>query len=178
MNKEELVELSAYIPGILVELRYATKDNFTGKVIYSFSDARLRRGTADKLKHAQDALAALGYTLKVWDAYRPAAAQFTLYEACPMDEFVKNPHTGFSDHSRGNAVDVTLCRLLGEELTMPTGFDDFSPAASRSNLHDGSEGGKNALLLEEIMERYGFTGLPSEWWHFADREEYPVIQRE
>lgn len=170
----DFVAIAEYIPDILVQLQYASPDNFTGQVIYDFQDAFLRYGTVKKLMAVQEELREMGLGLKIWDAFRPVAAQFRLWEACPDPTYVANPETGYSNHSRGNAVDVTLVDENGQELEMPTGFDDFSALADR-NYSDCSEtAAQNASLLQSVMEARGFSGYFGEWWHFADSEAYPV----
>ncbi len=175
-SDEELVSVIDYIPSILVELKYASEDNFTGTVIYDFTDAYLRYGTVKKLAKVQEALSELGYSLKIWDAYRPQSAQFTLWEVYPDPVYVSNPNTGFSSHSRGNTVDVTLVMIDGSEIEMPTGFDDFSALADRdySDVNETAKG--NALILEDAMSEGGFNCYPGEWWHFSDNTEYPAIE--
>ena len=115
-----------YIPGIYQELMYTTDRNFTGQVIYDFSDAYLRYGTVKKLAAVSKDLAELGLSLKIWDGFRPVSAQFRLWEVCPDPAFVANPQKGHSSHSRGNTVDITLVGADGNELEMPTGFDGCS----------------------------------------------------
>ena len=170
------VPVSDYIPDIAVELRYATEDNFTGERIYPFADAYLRYGTVKKLLLAQDTLRAKGLGLKLWDAFRPVSAQFTLWEVCPDPRYVADPRTGFSSHSRGNAVDITLVDATGQELPMPTGFDDFSALADRNYSDCPEEAARNALLLQSVMEEAGFAGYFGEWWHFSDTDAYAVEQ--
>lgn len=171
---EALVLVADYIPDIQVELKYATADNFTGQVIYDFQQVYLRYGTVKKLMAVQTSLAEAGLGLKIWDGYRPVSAQYQLWEVCPDPTYVANPETGYSNHSRGSAVDVTLVDSSGTELTMPTGFDDFSALADRDYSDCPEEAAENALLLQTIMEKYGFQGYFGEWWHFADSVEYPV----
>lgn len=175
-DQEALVLLRQYIPGILVELRYATEQNFTGKVIYDFDEAYLRKGTAEKLAVVQQGLQKQGLGLKVWDALRPVEAQFVLWKAVPDARFVADPYHGYSNHSRGNAIDLTLVDAEGQELEMPTDFDDFTPQASRSYLGISAQARKNALLLQNLMEAQGFLPNPHEWWHFDDVERYEVYQ--
>ena len=163
-----------YIPKITVDLRYATADNFTGQVIYTFSDAYLRYGTVKKLAAAQETLAEQGYGLKIWDAFRPVSAQFALWDICPDGRYVANPNKGFSSHSRGNTVDLTLVTSDGEDVSMPTGFDDFSAKADRDYSDVEEEAAINALLLEETMIEAGFKPYSSEWWHFSDTDSYEV----
>ena len=171
---DEFVLIQDYIPDIRVELKYATADNFTGMVIYDFSEAYLRYGTVKKLQSVQAALAEQGLQLKIWDAFRPVSAQFDLWEAYPDPNYVANPTVGFSSHSRGNTVDVTITDLQGNELAMPTGFDDFSSMANRNYSDCGEEEAENARFLQELMEAHGFVGYFGEWWHFSDTQEYPV----
>ena len=173
-ENEAFVRVRDYIPEITVDLRYATADNFTGQVIYTFSDAYLRYGTVKKLAAAQETLAEQGYGLKIWDAFRPVSAQFALWDICPDGRYVANPNKGFSSHSRGNTVDLTLVTSDGEDVSMPTGFDDFSAKADRDYSDVEEEAAINALLLEETMIEAGFKPYSSEWWHFSDTDSYEV----
>ena len=170
----EFVRVADYIPGIYQELLYATDRNFTGQVIYDFQDAYLRYGTVKKLKAVSDDLAEMGIYLKIWDGFRPVSAQFRLWEACPDATYVANPNTGFSSHSRGNTVDLTIVDAQGTEFPMPTGFDDFTPKADRDYSDCTEEERNNALILELLMEKHGFKGYAGEWWHYSDTDSYPV----
>lgn len=170
----ELVLVKDYIPDIYVELRYATTNNFTGQIIYDFTDARLRYGTIKKLAQVQEQVKKDGFCIKIWDAYRPTAAQFRLWEVCPNSTYVANPNTGYSSHSRGNTVDITLVRKDGSYVTMPTEFDDFSSKADRYYNDCSEEERQNALYLENIMKENGFEPYSGEWWHFSDTTSYNV----
>ena len=170
----DFVKVTDYIPTIQVELAYAGTDNFTGQAIYDFTEAYLRYGTAKKLAAVQEALKAQGLGLLIWDAFRPTAAQFKLWEVCPDPAYVANPETGFSSHSRGNTVDVTLVSLDGTAVEMPTGFDDFSPLADRDYSDVDALPAANAALLEDAMTQAGFTPYQGEWWHFSDSDVYEV----
>ena len=174
IRDEAFVKVKDYIPDVIVELKYSTEDNFTGKVIYDFEDAYLRYGTVKKLALVQEELKKRGYIMKIWDAFRPVEAQFKLWEVCPDDTFVANPLTGYSSHSRGNTVDITITTLNGEYIEMPTAFDDFSEQAKRTYMGVSEEGKKNSLFLERLMEKNGFDPYKNEWWHFSDKTEYPV----
>lgn len=175
-EEEDFVIVREYIPDIVVELRYATEDNFTGQQIYEFSELWLRYGTVRKLMLVQEELAESGLYLKIWDGFRPPAAQFKLWEVCPDPAYVSNPENGFSSHSRGNTVDITLVDGDGTEVLMPTGFDDFSALADRDYSDCGKEAAANALLLEQIMISHGFKPYSGEWWHYTDAQSYPVEQ--
>lgn len=171
---DSFVNVADYIPGIAVELKYAQKDNFTGQVIYDFDTCYLRYGTVKKLMAVQEALALQGLGLKVWDGFRPVSAQFALWEVCPDPAYVANPETGYSSHSRGNTVDLTVVDAMGREVEMPTEFDDFSALADRDYSDCGPESAENARMLQSLMEDHGFTGYFGEWWHFSDTEKYDV----
>ena len=171
---EDFVRVLDYSPSARQELLYATDRNFTGQVIYDFTDAYLRYGTVNKLIAVSEDLAQLGLSLKIWDGFRPVSAQFRLWEVCPDPAFVANPQKGFSSHSRGSTVDITLVDTDGNELEMPTGFDDFSKKADRDYSDCTETAASHAELLEILMEKHGFRGYSAEWWHFSDTDEYPV----
>ena len=78
-----------------MDLKYATEDNFTNQVIYDFTEPVLRLGTVKKLAKVQETLLKKGYSLKIWDAYRPTEAQFRLWEVCPDPDYVSDPNKGF-----------------------------------------------------------------------------------
>ena len=171
---DQFVRVDDYIPSIITDLKYATTDNFTGEVIYSFTNAYLRYGTVRKLQMAQQKLQEEGYCLKIWDAFRPVSAQFRLWEICPDSTYVANPYTGYSSHSRGNTVDISLLNADGSEVPMPTGFDDFSKKADRDYSDCTDEEAGNAKKLESVMAECGFKPYFGEWWHISDQTAYDV----
>lgn len=167
--KEELrgfTNIQKLDPEILVDLKYATSDNFTHQVIYDFTTAIARTGTAHKLAKASALVKAQGYRLKVWDAYRPVTAQKRLFEVYPDPNFVAPPDPNFS-HQKGVTFDLTLTDANGNELPMPTAFDDFSPAASRTYPHTGAVK-KYYTILNDAMVKAGFIGYENEWWDYRD----------
>ncbi|MCR5648617.1 MAG: hypothetical protein K6F67_03655 [Oscillospiraceae bacterium] len=169
----ELVRVRDFLPEAFVELKYASEDNFTGRRIYDFEEAWLRYGTVKKLRAACETLAAEGYALLIWDAFRPVSAQFLLWEAVPDPAFVADPNGGVSSHSRGGTVDVTLVFSDGSPIEMPTGFDDFSPLANRDYSDVPEPAREHALILGRAMEAAGFSGYFTEWWHYSDTAEWP-----
>lgn len=171
---EDLVRVTDYIPSIRVDLRYSQLDNFTGKRIYEFSDVYLRYGTVKKLKVAVEALEKQGFGVKIWDGFRPVEAQGKLWKAYPDPTYVANPKTGYSSHSKGNTLDLTITDRNGRDMTMPTEFDDFSAMADRDYSDCSDEARENAMILQTAMEQAGFTGYDKEWWHYSDTDEYPV----
>lgn len=175
-NDSDYVKVKDYIPSIIVDLRYATTDNFTGQVIYNFTDAYLRYGTVKKLAAVQAEANQLGYSIKIWDAYRPLAAQFKMWEVVPNSTYVANPNKGPSSHNLGNCIDMTLVTLDGSDIEMPTGFDDFHVTADRDYSDVSQNAANNARMLENIMYKNGFKGYSGEWWHFMDTTDYAYIE--
>lgn len=131
-ENDEYVLVKKYIPDIYVELMYATDNNFTGVRIYDFTDAYLRYGTVKKLANVQKELKEQGYSLKIWDAYRPFEAQQKLWEVYPDPNYVANPANGMKKHNIGGTVDITMVTADGSVISMPTEFDDFSLKADRN----------------------------------------------
>lgn len=175
-DQSDLVNILDLDSTIVIELKYATKDNFLGDTLYSANICLLRKAVAERLVNVNQLLRKKGYGLKVWDGYRPLSVQRRMWEKLPDPKFVANPKRG-SNHNRGAAVDVTLVDLNGNELEMPTYFDDFSPKA-RSDYPKVSEIAKtNRKILQDAMRSQGFQTISSEWWHFNDNEckNYPVL---
>jgi D-alanyl-D-alanine dipeptidase len=148
----------------VIDIRYATKDNFTGEVLYPVARCKLRRAVATRLAKAAAVLRKQERRLLVWDCYRPTAIQDKLWKLVPDERYVADPKKG-SRHSRGAAVDVGLVDKDGNPVALPTKFDDFSEAAHRVNALKG-DAGKEARRLEAAMKKAGFVGMPTEWWHF------------
>lgn len=176
---DEYVIVKKYIPDIYVELMYATENNFTGVRIYDFTDAYLRYGTVKKLANVQKELKEQGYSLKIWDAYRPFEAQQKLWEVYPDPNYVANPANGMKNHNLGGTVDITMVAADGSIIPMPTEFDDFSLKADRnySDIED-EEAVNNVLILQNVMENNGFTGYQGEWWDYSDTVEYEAVDFE
>lgn len=174
--KEPLVEVRARIPDVVVDLRYATQDNFMKQQVYP-SDARcllLERSTA-MLEKAADALRAKGYRLKLHDCYRPSSVQWALWKVMPVPGYVADPKKG-SNHSRGGAVDLTLVTLDGGAVEMPSDYDFFGKAAHHSFTGASAEATKHREELRSAMEAVGFKKNPMEWWHYdlPDAAKYPL----
>ncbi|NLB43217.1 MAG: M15 family metallopeptidase, partial [Clostridiales bacterium] len=140
------------------------------------SRAQLRTETAIKLIQASEIFKEDGYTLKIWDAYRPLSVQRIMWEHAPLPGYVANPDRG-SNHNRGAAVDITLLDEEGNELEMPSGFDDFTENAARDYGNHTSEAKKNMDYMTQVMVSCGFKTIRTEWWHFddVDSKSYPVL---
>lgn len=176
---DEYVIVKKYIPDIYVELRYATENNFTGVKIYDFTEAYLRYGTVKKLAQVQKELKQQGYSLKIWDAYRPFEAQQKLWEVYPDPNYVANPANGMRRHNLGGTVDITMVAADGSIIPMPSEFDDFSLKADRNYSDiDNEEAVNNVMILQTAMENNGFTGYQGEWWDYSDTDEYEAVDFE
>ena len=164
---EPLVEVTTAMPDVVVDLRYATADNFLKQQLYpDGAKCLLLQSAVAKLQAAAKVLKAKGYRLKVWDCYRPLSVQFELWKAFPKRGYVADPNHGGSLHNRGAAVDLTLVTPDGGEVELPTGYDNFTRAAH----HSYSAGTPAAMLhrtvLRDAMEGAGFKRNPQEWWHY------------
>ena len=128
----------------------------------------MEESTAAHLRQAYEIFRADGYTIKVYDAYRPKSAQFKLYDAVQNGWFIANPYNGNSWHQLGRAIDMSLIDLkTGKELVMPTPMHTFSNDAARFNSKQWSDVVReNMEYMTNIMLSCGFTLLTTEWWHF------------
>jgi len=170
MVKNELVDLRLYLPDAVYELLFATPDNVAGYPLYPRAIPLLQKDTVKKLKKAYDLFKADGYTLKIYDAYRPRSVQVILYNIVQNRHWIANPETTASNHNRGCALDISLIDdATGVELTFPTSMHTFSDEAARTCTTWSEEARANVDYMTKIMERCGFDGIESEWWHFADR---------
>jgi D-alanyl-D-alanine dipeptidase len=162
-----LVDAGAAIPDAVLDLRYATDRNVTGRVLYP-AGARclLLRPVAERLAGAAAKLRARGLRIRLYDCYRPPSAQWELWRRFPRPGFVADPRKG-SNHGRGAAVDASLALADGSEPEMPTAFDAFEPRARASAVDGVSPAARRHRgLLRAAMEEAGFRPSRSEWWHF------------
>ncbi|NJN43035.1 MAG: M15 family metallopeptidase [Flammeovirgaceae bacterium] len=151
-TEKELVNLETYIPGLLVDVRYATSNNFTGEKIYTLARAYARRPVAQALRGVERELNANGYGLKIFDGYRPYSATVKFYETYHDTTFVASPYSG-SKHNRGCALDLTLIKKTsGKELKMPTAYDAFLKDASPTFPVKNKKSRNNRDLLIWVME--------------------------
>lgn len=162
------LNVQALDPTIIVELRYATENNFTGQQIYDFSTAIARAGTVRKLTKANQLLKDQGFRLKIWDAYRPVESQSKLFNVNPDTKWVAKPNPNFS-HQKGVTFDLTLCELDGTEVPMQSGFDDFTDKSKR-NYRRKPYQEHNYQVLNKAMQKAGFTGYENEWWDYRDSQ--------
>tara|TARA_Y100001935_G_scaffold75927_1_gene63353 strand:+ start:2703 stop:3365 length:663 start_codon:yes stop_codon:yes gene_type:complete len=176
---------------IIVDLKYYSTENFTGQFVegYLSNNAILTKESALALSNAQDDFNKLGYSLILYDAYRPQRSVdfFVQWSKNPYDTINKRIYypdvkkselfeLGYiaskSGHSRGSTVDVSLVEIsTNKVLDMGTIFDYFG-IESHTFFNDISEKQKsNRLILYEIMSNNGFKNYSKEWWHFTLKNE-------
>ena len=148
----------------------------TKEVLYPEARCLIRKEVAEKLARVQKALQIQNLSLKFFDAYRPLSVQKKMWAIYPVEGYVANP-AKVSNHNRGAAVDVTLVDADGNELAMPSAYDEFTERAHRNYAGGTDIERKNRQILQDAMEKEGFVGLKTEWWHFDDKDakSYPVL---
>ncbi|RWR01739.1 D-alanyl-D-alanine dipeptidase [[Pantoea] beijingensis] len=177
MNDDvELIDIARLIPEVVIDLKYATTDNLTGKVIYRENRCLLHPDAAKALSRSVEVAALAGFTLLIYDAWRPQKAQDYLWLACPDPQYVVEASLG-SNHSRGTAVDVTLIDENGDVLDMGAAFDEMHERSHPFHPTVPLFAQRNRLLLNGIMFAGGFTGIKTEWWHFElpNSADYPLL---
>jgi len=174
-----LVDVQRVDSSLVVELRYATSNNFTGAPLpgYEGKHAYLRDEAAAALALANEDLRRDGFGLKIFDAYRPVRASEAMVAWAQRTNRTDLLRDGYiaarSRHNLGVAVDVTLIHLAsGNDLPMGTPFDTFSAAAHTANSRGGFA--ENRQRLKKALERHGFVNYEKEWWHFSYDVENPV----
>lgn len=175
----DLVELVKLDPGIRLDIRYATKNNFLGRAVYKQARAFLQRPAAEALVRVNRALRAEGYGLMVFDGYRPWRVTKAFWDATPAErkEFVADPGKG-SRHNRGCAVDLTLFDLkTGRQVGMPSEYDEMTERSHINYQCASAEARRLRDLLRAAMEMEGFNVYEPEWWHYdyKDWKEYPIL---
>jgi zinc D-Ala-D-Ala dipeptidase len=176
--EKQMISL-ANISGIILNLLYASNNNFMHKKLYegNIKTTFLRKPAYDALDSISRYLAKRGLVLVIYDAYRPYSVTEKLWENVKDDRYAANPSKG-SGHNRGIAVDLTLADLKTHKLLpMPTGFDNFSDSAHQDFNELDFHVIANRNLLKQVMEKYGFSQLSTEWWHFSwpDNKGFEVL---
>ena len=174
-----MVDLQKVDSTIVIDLRYATPNNFTGAPLpgYEGNRAFLRAEAAAALAVVQEDLKLQGMGLKVFDAYRPVRASEAMVawtEKANRPDLLRDGYIASrSRHNLGVAIDLTLINLATKgEISMGTPFDHFSPAAFTKNAHGAIA--QNRQLLKRVMERQGFVNYEKEWWHFSYTVQNPL----
>jgi D-alanyl-D-alanine dipeptidase len=161
-----LIDLEDAIPAVVLDIKYATVNNFTGVAVYNIPKAYARLPVANALKKIQYELKKENLGLKIYDGYRPYSVTVKFYEIVKNPDYAASPRKG-SRHNRGCAVDLTIIDLTtNEEIAMPTVYDDFSEKAGHGFNELPEIVLKNREKLRKIMTENGFDIYPAEWWHY------------
>ena len=171
-----LVDLKELDRSLTFDLAYATSENFTGRPVYQAAHCFLHRAAVPPMERAIALAGALDLTFVIYDAFRPAEAQWKLWEHTPDPEFLADPRRG-SPHSRGVAVDLSLVDAKGTQLEMGTDFDAFTPLSHHGALDIPRAAQHNRALLLGIMTAAGWHFYENEWWHYqlADARQYELL---
>jgi D-alanyl-D-alanine dipeptidase len=171
-----LIDIKSVDPTIVIDLRYSGPNNLIGRALYCpGTPALVRPEVGQRLAAAQSFLRRYQSGLKIWDAYRPRSVQMQLWQAAHNNDYVANPGAGAGSlHSWGVAVDATLVDAWNKSVSMPTDFDDLTPAAMWRYQGADPAIRVHLRLLQRAMANAGFYGLRTEWWHFtiADWQKY------
>lgn len=176
-EENPLVDVQKVNPNIRIDIRYATTDNFMKEKLYPEARCLLLKEVAASLSRVQQALESQGLGLKIFDGYRPLSVQKKMWAKFPVEGYIANPAKG-SNHNRGAAVDLTLVDLkTGAELPMPSAYDEFSERAHRDYMKASPDEIRNRQILQDAMEKEGFRGISTEWWHFDFKaaKDHPVL---
>jgi D-alanyl-D-alanine dipeptidase len=169
------VELLAVDSTFVLDMKYATPDNFLKSKVYDCDKCLLRVKVAKALATAQKAFASQGYRIKLFDCYRPLDVQKKMWAIMPDKRYVGNPYQNGSIHNKGAAVDLTLVDAQGKEVDMGTPFDHFGREAHHAYTNLSPEILQNRKLLKQGMQAAGFLPITSEWWHyFYQNNKFPV----
>jgi D-alanyl-D-alanine dipeptidase len=171
-----LVQIEESSHDVVIDLRYATADNITGRPIYTRPVCLLNPEAERLLRRAIELAAGLGLRFKIFDAFRPSEAQWRLWNHNPDPEFLADPRRG-SPHSRGAAVDLTLTDRAGTALDMGTGFDEFSARSHHGVTEIPPEAQRNRSILLGLMTAAGWDFYRNEWWHYQlfQPRRFPVL---
>ncbi len=166
-RNKQMIDIKKILPNVMLDLRYATPNNFMHTKLYpAIATTYLRLPAATALQHIQSELNEMGLGLKIFDGYRPYSVTEKMWEPIQDDRYVADPKKG-SGHNRGIAVDLTLINLnTKKELPMGTGYDNFSDTAHQTFTSLPKEILYNRNTLKSIMEKHGFIALETEWWHY------------
>jgi len=165
VNDTAFVNLNDYSSEFVLDMKYATEDNFLKAKVYDCGYCYLRLKTVKSLIEANTEFKKRGFKIKLFDCYRPLDVQKKMWVLVPDANYVANPARG-SIHNRGGAVDITLVDENGVELDMGTAFDFFGKESSHDYREFPRKILRNRKLLKKIMRRHNFESFDSEWWHY------------
>lgn len=173
----ELIPITSQSHDVVITIKYATADNFTGQPVYARPACYLHAQAEALLRRACQLARLQGWRFQIFDAFRPSEAQFKLWDHTPDPDFLTDPNRG-SPHSRGVAVDLTLLDAAsGQALDMGTPFDAFSPLSHHGNTDISITAQENRYRLLGLMSAAGWDCYLKEWWHYQlfDSRSFDVL---
>lgn len=188
---DDFVVVNETIPSAMFKIRYYSDNNFLGTKVdgYEKPFCVLTKHASAALANVQRDVQQQGYTLKIFDCYRPQRAvdhfvrwvrdsgdQKTKAQYYPNEEKAQLIERGYiadrSGHSRGSTLDLTLAQTSdGAELDMGTPFDYFDTLSNTADPRITEKQKNNRSLLKTAMEKHGFVNYDKEWWHYTLRNE-------
>lgn len=177
MNRSPLVAITEETHNLVLDMRYATSNNFTGAAIYQQNRCFLHPDAEACLNKAIALAASIGYRFKVFDAFRPKEAQIAMWNHTPDPNYLSHPDNGSVPHCRGVAVDLTLIDKNGSELEMGTEFDAFTKLSHHARTDISEVAQRNRITLLGIMTAAGWDNYRNEWWHYQlfDSKKYAIL---
>jgi len=172
------IDVTTIEPGIVLDIRYASANNFVKEQLYDCPRCFLRADVAYALRNVHRELKRQGLGLKVYDCYRPLSVQWKLWNKVPDPRYVADPRKG-SMHNRGSAVDLTIVDGSGKELDMGTEYDFLGEEAYHDYKKHSKEIQDNRTLLKTMMIKHGFRAIRTEWWHYSyTKRSYNISRME
>lgn len=163
---------------ILLDIKYATKDNFVKEKMYNCGRCFLRPSVAKLILEAHKELQAQDLGLKLFDCYRPKPVQEKLWKKVPNASYVTPPWKG-SMHNKGAAIDLTIVDENGKELDMGTTYDFFGKEAHHTYTNHSDQIAANRKLLKDLMESLALKPIRTEWWHYSyQKQAYDISEME
>lgn len=173
------IDVRSAVPDAVIDLRYATANNFVGVPLYP-ANARclIHESLAAGLATAAAQLRAQGLRLVFWDCYRPHDVQVRMFQVVSNPAWVAQPGPYSKSHESGRSVDVTTAGPTSLS-DMGTDFDDFSATANAyATASVSAAAQRNRAVLREAMAAGGLSVYSGEWWHFdgpGAGERRPII---
>lgn len=165
LTDQEFIDVSQLSDDFVLDMRYATSNNFLKEAVYPCGICLIRGAVAKALLEASEDFKRQGYRIKFYDCYRPLQIQKKMWKIMPKPGYVANPKGG-SVHNKGAAVDITLVDIEGNELDMGTDFDHFGREAAQWYTKLSDTVLQNRKRLRNTMQKHGFSIIRSEWWHY------------
>lgn len=159
-------EIKNDFPNIILDIRYATTNNFVEEQLYECPRCFLRPKIAEQLMAVYAELQEQNLGIKLFDCYRPLPIQQKLWNKVPNASYVTPPKRG-SMHNKGAAIDITIIDSTGQELEMGTEYDYFGKEAHHTYTGHSETINQNRYLLKTVMRKNGFRGIRTEWWHYS-----------